>query len=301
MRVTRQGTLAKVGLLAVALCLGSPSTARAGSFVLETVVGANLGCNGGCLDVVRFGPDQSFAQSQGAGYVGIDSLNDGLTDEAFTYFAQADADFGALSASVTGSYSLTSLDTRFAFASATAIEHMTVNAAGLDGTPGTLNVRFHLDGSASSSGSAMATALVGVQWGVNGPWGLENELFNVYSGPANVNVTVPFTYGTPFYVFSYLLTYVGVPTLDLITFTEVDESGSGTANFFNTLTLTGLQANDASGNVVPYAQFSGASGTPYTSNGVVGVVPEPATLGTLGLGLAAALARLRRIRSRGRG
>ena len=79
---------------------------------------------------------------------------------------------------------------------------------------------------------------------------------------------------------------------DDVTFVEVEGTGSGSASFFHTLTLTGLQALDAAGRPVS-AQFVGASGTQYSENGVV---PEPATLALTAFGIAGALARARRAR-----
>ena len=152
-----------------ALLIAAPAVA--GPYVLETVVGANLGCNpagpyggpGQCLndeDPVNFqtfGPDQSYSagDSAGAGYISASNVTDGFVDPAFTYFVQADADFGSLSASASGSFNLASPDTRFAFANAVSIDQLTINAPGLAGTIGTLNVSFNLDGSMSSTGQGL--------------------------------------------------------------------------------------------------------------------------------------------------
>jgi hypothetical protein len=277
-----------------------PAPALAGPFVLETLLEANLGCNpngpyggpGQCVnaeDPVNFqigGPDKSFPPGQGAGYISVSNNTDAFDDPAFIYFAEADAAFGALKAGVTGAFNLSSPDTRLVFANAQAIDLMTVTAPGLDGTAGTLNVSFTLDGSVSSSGLGFAGAGVGVAWGGDEPFGQEDGVFNFYFGPATVNVPVPFVYGQPFFLSYFLGTGAGTP----IDFSEVMGTGSGTADFFNTLTMSGLQALDAAGSPVT-AAFSGASGTPYTPRGVV---PEPATLALAALGLTGVLARSRR-------
>ena len=104
---------------------------------------------------------------------------------------------------------------------------------------------------------------------------------------------MPFVYGVPFFLSYFLGMGAGTP-VDFFSgeFTEVAGTGSGTADFFNTLTMTGLQALDAAGRPVT-AEFSGASGTRYTP---AGVVPEPATLALVALGLTGALTRSRRRR-----
>jgi hypothetical protein len=63
--------------------------------------------------------------------------------------------------------------------------------------------------------------------------------------------------------------------------------GSGAADFYNTLALTGLHPFDANGNPVSRVQFSSVSGTAYTLDGVANTVPEPASLLLLSGGLLA--------------
>ena len=65
----------------------------------------------------------------------------------------------------------------------------------------------------------------------------------------------------------------------------------------NTLRLAGLTAMDSGGGLVLDPEFTSASGTQYTVNGVVSAVAEPASFVLLGSGLALG-ARLRRPRSR---
>jgi hypothetical protein len=76
--------------------------------------------------------------------------------------------------------------------------------------------------------------------------------------------------------------------------TPTTGTGSGTADFYNTMTLTGLLPKDANGNPVLDAQFSSGSGTQYSLNGVK-PVPEPGSLLLFGTGMAVmALAYKRR-------
>ena len=284
-----------------AVSVGLPGPALADAFLLETSVGANLGCNpagpyggpGQCLndedpfDFQTFGPDHSYPDSVGAGYISVSNVTDGFADQAFVYFAEADADFGALSARVTGSFDLSSPGRRIAVANAQSIDLLTINAQGLEGTNGTLNVNFTLDGSVSTTGQGFAGAQVGVLWGGDEPFAQEDGVFNFFFGDAVVNVQVPFVYGTPFFLSYFLGTGAGTP----IDFTEIVGTGSGSADFFNTLTLTGMQPLDSNLQQVHNAQFSSASGTRYSETGVV---PEPATLALTAVGIAGALARAQR-------
>lgn len=77
---------------------------------------------------------------------------------------------------------------------------------------------------------------------------------------------------------------------------------SGTSDFYNTLTLTGIQLLDASGNPVNGAIYETASGTHYNIQGATyGIVsvPEPGTLAlVVGLGLSGASCFLKRRRVR---
>ena len=98
---------------------------------------------------------------------------------------------------------------------------MTVTAPGLAGTAGTLNVRFTLDGSVSSSGPGAAGAVVGVLWGGDEPFGQDDGVFNTYFGPANVNVSVPFVYGEPFFLSYFLGTGAGTINVANLDFIEV--------------------------------------------------------------------------------
>jgi hypothetical protein len=103
-----------------------------------------------------------------------------------------------------------------------------------------------------------------------------------------VDASVPFTFGTPVYFGSFLVAGAGTltacPSCELLVQgLAMTGQGSGSADFYNTLVLTGLHPSDANGNPVSDVQFSSASGTTYTLNGVP--VPEPTSLALLGGGL----------------
>jgi hypothetical protein len=96
------------------------------------------------------------------------------------------------------------------------------------------------------------------------------------------------------FVAAVLAAVIGTP-VDLIAATSVPQIGvgSGSADFYNTLLISGLLPRGQNGNLV-LAQFSSGSGTRY---GVNGVVPEPGSLFLLGSGLAM-VARRRHRRAR---
>lgn len=305
-------------LFLVAFLMGVPQPALAASFVLETVVGANTGCDpagpyggpGQCLndeDPVNFqifGPDASYPPGVGAGLVSISGpwvLNNG---DVMTGAATADAEFGRLMVRASAAYDLSSSETAGTFANAHVIDQLTIEALGLAGTTGTLDVTYLLDGTISSSGEIRAGVGVGVMWGGTAPFNQDDSVFSFYetSITAPVTVVVPFTYGTPFFLASIL--GAGAGTFDdcvgacpegPITFAPRIGAGSGSADFFNTLELTGLIPKDAFGVVVSDPTFSSASGTRYSVEGVVeGAVPEPGSLLLLGTGLALGARRWRR-------
>jgi hypothetical protein len=298
-------------LVAVALAaLGQP--ALAGPVVLETVVGYNAGCDpavaGECLnfedplDFQQFGPDTtSYPLGAGSGYISLSGTIPGTfgSPDAMLASAEADAGFGVLKVRASAEYNLTSPDTRIVFAGTQFIEQLTINAAGLTGTPGTLSVTYDIDGVASSSGSALAAAISALSWGGDAPFHQEEGtgFFHTGSGSTTVD-SIDFVFGTPLYLSFYFAAAVGTfeacPTCEEapVTFVALSGPGSGSSDFFGTLILSGLVPKDASGAVVRDPTFSSASGTTYTTRGVA-AVPEPGSLLLLSSGITLGVQRWR--------
>jgi PEP-CTERM motif len=275
-----------VAAITVLALTTSVRTAIAGPFALGTVVGANVGCvpgkgaqpvTGTPCPNIDGDEDSSLELTGNGGLLSLTDATDGIADPDFQYSAAAAASFGSLHARASGSYDLSSEGYRGASASAFATDLLTLSAPGLNGQAGTLDVSFLLDGTLQTSGGGGAAVFTAVTWGGNSA-----DPFDVPPGDLAV-----FDGGT-------------VPSGPAcnngdINIAPATGSGSGSADFFNTMTLSGLLPIDANGNPVLNAQFSSTSGTTYSINGVV-ATPEPASVVLLGTGLAAWVGLRRRRR-----
>ena len=97
------------------------------------------------------------------------------------------------------------------------------------------------------------------------------------------SVEIPYFDGVPVEVRGMIVADVRLscPSTDLVFCASW--GGHGFSDFFNTATMTGIDLYDGTGTPVENFTIVSESGTLYTANGVV---PEPATLALLGLGLA---------------
>jgi hypothetical protein len=316
----------RAALLAGIVWLGATGFAFAGPIldprpVIETVVGANLGCDpagpfggpGQCLNdedplnFQTFGPDTSYPPGVGSGLVGFSDTFTLVNGDSMVGSATADAEFGRLMVKASAEYILTTPETAFTFGGAHTIELLTIDAPGRTGDPGTLDVTYLLDGTISSSGAVSAVVIAGVLSGGDQPFhqdfvGLPEIHFVSLS--KEVTVSVPFTFGDPFFLAMVMQAAAGTGELcpgfpspscpdSPITIVERTGAGSGSADFFSSMSLTHLIPM-AAGVPVLDATFSSASGTRYSVDGVVTVVPEPSSLLLLGTGLAVAALRWRR-------
>jgi hypothetical protein len=179
---------------------------------------------------------------------------------------------------------------------------LTISADGQSG-PGTLEVSFQLDGELQHTGNGGAAVFAVVAAGPNpDPFdGSGLSRIQGYDGTdpptGPVTFSLDFVWGEPFYLTMALGAGVGTQLTCLscdhgdANYQLVSGAGTGTADFFNTLVLTGLLPT-VNGIPVLNARFSSASGTQYSERGVV---PEPGSVLLLGIGLAGfALKRRRR-------
>lgn len=221
--------------------------------------------------------------------------------------ASAFSSFGVLRASST--IGVPPLGSSFysanSFSSASFRDDFLIDAPGLTGTPGSVTVRFTIDGSLSVGTSGTPSygvpgnvtfARAGYTFGVNPNSGdMYSQRENWDGTPSGTQFlgveqvhTLYFTYGT----------VIQDVTLRITTTTSAAGEyysyySSSTADLSHTAIWGGFgEVRDAGGNVVTNYSFSSASGTDYTQ-----AVPEPGTSLLVGVGLAFALFRRRRAQS----
>ncbi len=212
-----------------------------------------------------------------------------------TVSANAQAAFGLLKAGASSSYSISGTpESAFVTANATSEDIITISDPSLNGQTGYLELSYSLDGTVTGSAFAVVVVKAGTA--------LEQQSVQEYdssvSGTFSLSNPIQFVYGQAFGLSIYLGAEAGNST-GYGALAETVGSGSGSAQFFDTLVLTGLDTLDANGTPVTGAIFSSQSGTAYS---VDGVVPEPSAVipALLGLG-AICLVRSRNSRREKRG
>ena len=203
----------------------------------------------------------------------------GPTSSQETVSADAHSAFGILNASASSSFDVSGTPESIGVtANATVEDIITISDPSLDGETGFLDLSYSLDGTISGSAFAVVVVKAGTS--------LEQQSIQEYdssvSGTFSIPAPIQFVYGQPFGLSLYLGAAAGNAT-GYGELAETTGSGSGSAQFFDTLVLTGLVPLDSNGNPVADAEFSSQSGTRYSVNGVV---PEPSGLVPLLLLLA---------------
>jgi hypothetical protein len=211
-----------------------------------------------------------------------------------TATASAISTYGALGAGASIEYNISSTPTRAESDSNAVVEDViTVNFAPFTGSEGFMNVGYTLDGTISETGTAgafsnvsiMSTQLNGTQL----PGDLTYEA--TYTDSTSGSFLTPgftFVYGRPFELSLDLDAVTGTVSPNEI-FRGLG-TGTASADFFNTLVLSGLIVTDSNGNPVEGVTFSSASGTQYTVDGVA-PVPEPSSIALLLVGLTTGVVR----------
>jgi hypothetical protein len=292
-------------LLSTCLLIATPRTVVAGPILFTGVVVNDGSCTPYVDCELGEGDDPGDIGTAGTGFVELSGTFGGAS-----LSGAADAAAGLLRTMASASYDLADAGYRIAFAAAIVADTLTITAPGVaSGTSGLLDLSVTLDGTVTKSGTADAGTGVIVAWGGTEP--LEDQELQGFSASTSTSevftVEVPFTFGDPFLVTLFMFSTAGtIGVCDDITPCPETEGtnpylasglGASSADFFNTLVLSGLVPT-VGGIPVADPLFTAESGVQYTVNGVAPqVVPEPGTLVLLGSGMTFLLRRRRNKRS----
>jgi len=247
------------------------------------------------------------------------ALNNGMTasvsDASRVTFvrAQAIATYGSLGVESFSSF-IGFGTPAYSFGIAYVRDNITISAPLLNGSAGLLSIDYLLDGTINAAGMT-GSAVVQVAILVEDSMTLVTQSTNTaytssISGSFRAPQSFEFTYGEPFRLDLCLGAATGrgiIPAIEpgsghLTTFlcapgriSGSGGGGTGTADFFNSLTLSGLTVTDSFGTPANGAQFTSESGTQYGPSGVV-QAPEPGSLLQLASGLVMMLAMIGRAR-----
>jgi hypothetical protein len=293
--------------VAVILLTLSPGLATAAPFSVSSFVFDRLeapGFIGGNFD------------SGGAG--GIASIADTYISASaqLTSAAQAIASFGTLGVQSFADFAIsgTPLTRAYAVAIASSSDDITISSPALNGSQGQFVVYYALDGTVAATGGGSSVAQVAVTAvPAGGTPQVSNQAYtSLVTGTFAAQNPFTFIFGEPFFFQSCLGAATGLgivpavlPSSGHLTTAPCSPgallvpligSGTGSANFFNTFTISGFAISDSSGNSVENPQITSASGAQYP----IQAVPEPASLVLMPLGFAAIALRRRRALPSGR-
>lgn len=204
------------------------------------------------------------------------NFGSGAAQVQTTVSGSATSTYGALKASSSNTLNISGTPAlENFFSDASFLDIMTIDFAPFTGLQGKLAITYTLDGTISPSGIDNAFSQVGIYVGPS----LQQSKTDTYTSSVSGQFTHLFTfiYGQPFglnfFLDAHSGTVIPLPLLNGWTAGFQTGSGNATADFSNTLLLSGLTVFDPTGqSIVTDAQFSSASGTQY---GPSGVIPEP--------------------------
>jgi hypothetical protein len=193
----------------------------------------------------------------------------------FSVNTMAAASFGILHSQASTSVNVSNTpEIAFTNAIAQFEDIITINFAPFTGQPGTMFLGYTLDGTIASSGQDAAFGAVFAEVGTSLQQSTQVFYSSSFSGSAEFPMAFNFVFGQPFGLLMGLSTASGLITDTSASPTAGLGQGTASANFGNTLILSEIRLEDQGGNPVTAATFSSASGTVYSSDGVV---PEPGT------------------------
>ena len=182
---------------------------------------------------------------------------------------------GVLKASAATSFDISGTQaTVYSFGASAFKDVLTISNPPLNGSPGLLYVSYTLNGTIAVTANGTAGLNVETYGGPSDSETMFQNYTSSVSGVFKAPAPIHFIYGQPFNLGLELWTEAGTRGSVVGTYpgdwaAPTTGTGSASASLSNTLILAGLVPTDANGNEASGAQFSSASGTRYSEEGVL--------------------------------
>jgi len=186
--------------------------------------------------------------------------------------------YGVLKADASSSFDIAGTRaTTYTYGASAFRDVLTISVPGVEGwngSPGLLFVSYTLNGTIVASANSTAGLNVETYGGPTDSQQMWQNYTSSASGLFSAPAPIHFIYGQPFNLGLELWAEAGtlgsVVGIDPTSWAApTTGTGSASANFSNTLILTSLIPTDVNGNQAVDAQFSSASGTQYSQDGVL--------------------------------